>query len=144
MQLQLGSHDLFSANANTVCVQLAGGSGRPSSIHASTVPVIEKHYLNQTRGFLSWALTLDHKRIGIMYLVGILACFALGGVMALLVRTELWAPGRTITDPNTYNMWFTVHGAVMVFLVIIPGIPAALGNFALPLLLGAKDVAFPP
>ena len=107
-------------------------------------PVTKHHYLNHSKGFLSWALTLDHKRIGVMYMVGILACFALGGFFALLVRTELWSPGPTITDdPNAYNMWFTIHGAVMVFLVIIPGVPAALGNFVLPIMLGAKDVAFP-
>jgi cytochrome c oxidase subunit 1 len=100
-------------------------------------------YLTHTHGFLSWALTLDHKRIGIMYLVSILAAFLLGGVAALLVRTELIAPGPTIMGPDAYNKMFTLHGAAMVFLVIIPGIPAALGNFVLPLMLGAKDVAFP-
>jgi len=102
------------------------------------------NYLTHTRGFLSWALTLDHKRIGVMYLIAVLSSFLLGGVFALLVRTELIAPGATITsNPDTYNQWFTVHGAIMVFLVIIPSVPAALGNFVLPIMLGAKDVAFP-
>jgi cytochrome c oxidase subunit 1 len=101
------------------------------------------NYLVHDKGFLSWALTLDHKRIGIMYLGSVLAAFALGGLFALILRTELLTPGRTIIDHDTYNQMFTLHGAIMVFLVIIPGIPAALGNIALPLQLGAKDVAFP-
>jgi len=100
-------------------------------------------YIAHRSGFLSWITTLDHKRIGVMYLISILVAFLLGGIFAMLVRTELIAPGRTITDADTYNQWFTLHGAVMIFLVIIPGIPAALGNFVLPLMLGAKDVAFP-
>ncbi|MFQ5653382.1 MAG: cbb3-type cytochrome c oxidase subunit I [Planctomycetota bacterium] len=102
------------------------------------------NYLSHARGPLSWLFTLDHKRIGVMYLVVILASFLLGGIFAMLVRTELWTPGPTITEnATTYNKWFTLHGAVMIFLVIIPGIPAALGNFVLPIMLGAKDVAFP-
>jgi cytochrome c oxidase subunit 1 len=91
----------------------------------------------------SWLTTVDHKRIGLMYLVSVLFFFMVGGVFALLVRTELLTPTKTIVDANTFNQFFTIHGAVMVFLVIIPGIPAALGNLALPLQLGAKDVAFP-
>jgi cytochrome c oxidase subunit 1 len=101
------------------------------------------NYLTHDKGFLSWALTLDHKRIGIMYLASVLAAFALGGFFALVLRTELLTPERTIIDHDTYNQMFTLHGAIMVFLVIIPGIPAALGNIALPLQLGAMDVAFP-
>jgi cytochrome c oxidase subunit I len=101
------------------------------------------NYLVHDKGFLSWALTLDHKRIGVMYLVSVLCAFALGGLFALLVRTELWSPGPNIITHNQYNQFFTLHGAIMVFLVIIPGIPAALGNIIMPLQLGAKDVAFP-
>ena len=101
------------------------------------------NYLNHGKGLRSWLFTLDHKRIGIMYLVSILASFLLGGIFALLIRTELLTPGKTIVDANTYNQMFTLHGAVMIFLFIIPGIPAALGNIVLPLMLGAKDVAFP-
>jgi cytochrome c oxidase subunit I len=104
---------------------------------------VEDNYLTHDRGILSWVFTLDHKRIGVMYLVGVLTMFLLGGIFALLLRTELLTPGRTIVDADTYNQFFTLHGAVMVFLVIIPGIPAALGNVVLPLQLGAKDVAFP-
>jgi cytochrome c oxidase subunit 1 len=101
------------------------------------------NYLTHDKGILSWLLTLDHKRIGVMYLMCVMGAFSLGGVFALLLRTELLTPGRTIVEHDTYNQLFTLHGAVMVFLVIIPGIPAALGNFVLPLQLGAKDVAFP-
>ena len=101
------------------------------------------NYLTFTRGFRSWALTLDHKRIGVMYMSAVLASFFVGGVFALLLRTELLTPGRTIVSADTYNQFFTLHGAIMVFLVIIPSIPAALGNFILPIMLGAKDVAFP-
>lgn len=100
-------------------------------------------YLRAKRGLLSWIITVDHKRIGMMYLASVLLMFFIGGVFALLVRTELLTPGRTIMDPHTYNQAFTLHGAVMVFLFIIPSIPAAFGNFILPLMLGAKDVAFP-
>src|SRR6187397_820071 len=101
------------------------------------------NYLTHEKGFLSWALTLDHKRIGVMYLVSVLSAFALGGLFALILRTELLTPGKTIIEHDTYNQMFTLHGAIMVFLVIIPGIPAALGNIVMPLQLGAKDVAFP-
>src|SRR6187549_3480693 len=101
------------------------------------------NYLTHDKGVLSWIFTLDHKRIGVMYLCSVLTAFALGGFFALLVRTELLTPGHTIMDHDTYNQMFTLHGAVMVFLVIIPGIPAALGNIIMPLQLGAKDVAFP-
>jgi cytochrome c oxidase subunit I len=101
------------------------------------------NYLTTGRGVLSWLFTLDHKRIGLMYLVAITASFFLGGVFALLVRTELLTPGQTIMTADAYNQMFTLHGAVMIFLFIIPGIPAALGNFVLPLMLGAKDVALP-
>jgi cytochrome c oxidase subunit 1 len=102
-----------------------------------------ENYLNCSHGFWSWAATLDHKRIAIMYLISVLSAFLLGGILALLIRLELWTPDRTIMDHDTYNHTFTLHGAVMTFLFIIPSIPAALGNFLLPVMLGAKDVAFP-
>ena len=102
-----------------------------------------ENYLNCSHGFWSWAATLDHKRIAMMYLVSVLTSFLLGGLLALLIRMELWTPERTIMDHDSYNHTFTLHGAVMTFLFIIPSIPAALGNFILPVMLGAKDVAFP-
>jgi len=111
-------------------------------------PRPKKNYLNETTGFWSWAGTLDHKRIGVMYLVGVLSAFFIGGVFALIVRLSLLTPkhmlfGRVFISADTYNRMFTLHGVVMIFLFIIPSVPAALGNFAMPLMLGAKDVAFP-
>jgi cytochrome c oxidase subunit 1 len=118
--------------------------------HAGHHPDPNESYLRTThslagteRGALSWLTTLDHKRIGIMYLSLVLTAFLAGGIFALLVRIELLSPGKTIVDADTYNRLFTLHGVIMVFLFIIPSIPAAMGNFVLPLQLGAKDVAFP-
>ncbi len=103
----------------------------------------ESNYLTAKSGLKSWALTVDHKRIGVMYLVSVIVAMFLGGIMALLVRAELMFAGETLMEADTYNQLFTLHGAIMVFLFIIPSIPAALGNFFLPIMLGAKDVAFP-
>jgi cytochrome c oxidase subunit 1 len=103
----------------------------------------ERNYLNEKRGILSWLTTLDHKRIGIMYLWSVLLAFLLGGIFAMVIRMELLTPKQTIISADAYNKAFTLHGAIMIFLFIIPAIPAALGNFVLPLLIGAKDVAFP-
>src|SRR5437763_4903643 len=88
-------------------------------------------------------LTLDHNRIRLIYLFGILGALILGGAFALLLRTELCDTSKTIVGQDTYNQFFALHGAVMVFLVIIPGIPAALGNIMMAIQLGAPDVAFP-
>src|SRR6476659_3222230 len=109
------------------------------------------NYLNHQRGVMSWLLTLDHKRIGLMYMAGIMAAFALGGLFAIMVRTILWHPlvadGENQAAVNSahdlYNHMFSLHGAVMVFMFIIPSVPAIFGNFILPMQLGAKDVAFP-
>jgi cytochrome c oxidase subunit I len=101
------------------------------------------NYITNPKGLWSWLTTVDHKRIGIMYLWAILAAFLIGGIFALLVRIELLTPKTTIMSAETYNRVFTMHGTVMVFLFIIPSIPAALGNFFLPIMLGARDVAFP-
>jgi cytochrome c oxidase subunit 1 len=115
---------------------------------ANRAEVHGDNYLTHTRGILSWALTLDHKRIALMYTFGILGSFLLGGVFALALRIELLGPGWLFSSNENvaadfYNHMFTIHGAVMVFLFIIPGIPAIIGNFVLPIMLGAKDVAFP-
>nr|WP_233231249.1 cbb3-type cytochrome c oxidase subunit I [Silvanigrella aquatica] len=108
------------------------------------------NYLNAKKGFMSWLFTVDHKRIGIMYFVSIGVFFLVAGLFALLLRAELMQvriPDATATSymisADHYNEAFTFHGAIMVFLVIIPSIPATLGNFLLPLMIGAKDVAFP-
>jgi cytochrome c oxidase subunit 1 len=107
-----------------------------------------KNYLNETTGVWSWMSTVDHKRIGIMYLVAVSTAFLIGGIFALLVRLSLLNPQHTLfgkhwVTAEMYNRFFTLHGAVMVFLFIIPSIPASLANFVLPMMLGAKDVAFP-
>jgi cytochrome c oxidase subunit 1 len=104
-------------------------------------PVV--NYLNADRGVWSWLTTIDHKRIGVMYLVSVLLAFLLGGIFAMALRLELLTPGPTIMGANTYNRMFTLHGVVMIFLFMIPAIPGVFGNFLLPLMLGAKDVAFP-
>lgn len=102
------------------------------------------NYLNHEKGLWSWLTTLDHKRIGLLYMFSVLAFFFIGGIFAILLRTHLWSPGPTLfSDGSSYNQAMTLHGAIMVFMVIIPGIPAFLGNFFLPLQIGAKDVAFP-
>ena len=93
-------------------------------------------------GLFSWFTTLDHKKIGLMYFFTTMFFFLVGGIFALLIRYELWTPAATFPK-DLYNKFFTYHGAIMVFMFIIPSIPASLGNFFLPLMLGAKDVAFP-
>jgi cytochrome c oxidase subunit 1 len=100
-------------------------------------------YLTAKKGLKSWVTTLDHKRIGVMYLISLMVMFFVAGVFALLVRTELLTPSQTIVSAQVYNQFFTLHGAIMVFLFLVPSIPASLGNIILPLMLGAKDVAFP-
>lgn len=102
-----------------------------------------KNYINEFSGLKSWLTSLDHKRIGIMYMITVLTFFLVGGIFALLIRAELFKAGGQIFTGDTYNQVLTYHGAIMVFMVIVPGIPAILGNFFLPLQIGAKDVAFP-
>ncbi|MDA8082688.1 MAG: cytochrome c oxidase subunit I [Nitrospiraceae bacterium] len=94
-------------------------------------------------GIFSWIFSTDHKRIGLLYLFSIFSFFAVGVCFGLLMRLELIAPGRTIVGPSTYNAFFTLHGVIMIFLFVIPGIPVSLGNFFMPLQIGARDVAFP-
>jgi cytochrome c oxidase subunit 1 len=119
-----------------------------SDPHLGDRPRPAKNYLNATTGIWSWMTTVDHKRIGVMYLVAVLSAFFVGGIFALLIRLTLLTPshklfGKVLIDADTYNRVFTLHGAIMVFLFIIPSIPGSLANFVLPLMLGAKDVAFP-
>jgi cytochrome c oxidase subunit 1 len=119
-----------------------------TTVDTAVVPVVHEGprretYLNIAHTVWSWALTTDHKRIGVLYLVTTTAMLALGGAFALALRTELLTPGPTFLDAYTYNRAFTMHGIVMVWLFMIPSIPTAFGNFLLPIMLGAKDVAFP-
>ncbi|MCO6429376.1 MAG: cbb3-type cytochrome c oxidase subunit I [Deltaproteobacteria bacterium] len=112
--------------------------------HSDTAHHEGKNYLNHERGLWSWLTTTDHKRIGLLYLYSILTFFLAGGVFALLMRTELARAGADIIqNPEVYNVYFTLHGVLMIFMFIVPGIPATMGNFLLPLMIGAKDVAFP-
>jgi len=101
------------------------------------------NYLNADYGVRSWLLTTDHKRIGLLYLGSITAMFLLGGIFALLIRLELLTPGPDLVSSDTYNKLFTMHGIVMIFFFLVPSIPSVLGNFLIPLMIGARDLAFP-
>ena len=103
----------------------------------------EINYLNWKQTVASWLLTVDHKRIGIMYLISISIFFLVGGAFAAIFRIELLTPEGDFLQADTYNKFFTLHGVVMIFFFLIPSIPAVLGNFLIPLQIGAKDVAFP-
>jgi len=111
------------------------------------VPSIEKmpreHYLNATYGIRSWLLTTDHKRIALLYLISVTFFFFIGGLFASLIRIHLLTPGGYLVTPETYNKLFTMHGVAMIFFFLIPSIPAVLGNFLIPIMIGAKDLAFP-
>lgn len=97
----------------------------------------------EAKGIKSWIFSTDHKRIGLLYLYAILTFFAIGSLLGLLMRLELFSPGEQIINAQEYNGVFTLHGIIMIFLVVIPGLAAVFGNFFLPILIGAKDVAFP-
>lgn len=101
------------------------------------------NYINHQKGIWSWLTTLDHKRIGLLYFWTVSLFFLVGGLFALGLRLELMDPKGWFLDSNQYNQFMTYHGTIMVFMVIIPGVPAILGNFFLPIMIGAKDVAFP-
>jgi len=103
----------------------------------------DENYLNTSYTVKSWLLTHDHKRVAILYLLGITLFFFLGGAAAVLMRLELLTPQADLTSHETYNKLFTLHGVIMVFFFIIPAVPGVLGNFLLPIMLGARDVAFP-
>lgn len=103
----------------------------------------ELSFYHVARGIRSWIFTLDHKRIALLYFYSIITFFLAGVTLGFLMRLELIAPGRTIMEPHTYNQVFTLHGVIMIFLFIIPSIPAIFGNFFLPIMLGTDDVSFP-
>src|SRR5713101_3240099 len=100
-------------------------------------------YLNATYGLKSWLLTTDHKRIALLYLGSVTVFFFIGGIFATLIRIHLLTPTGYLVTPETYNKLFTMHGVAMIFFFLIPSIPAVLGNFLIPLMIGAKDLAFP-
>jgi len=110
---------------------------------SSRVRFGHENYINANYGIMSWLLTKDHKRIALLYLLTVSIAFALGGIYALAIRLELLTPTGDLVQPQTYNKLFTQHGIVMIFFFLIPSIPAVLGNFLVPLMIGAKDLAFP-
>jgi cytochrome c oxidase subunit 1 len=107
------------------------------------LPRTRRDYLNTAYTTKSWLLTVDHKRIAILYLLSITFFFVIGGIAATVVRLELMTPQGDMVLSETYNKLFTIHGIVMIFFFLIPSIPAVLGNFLVPLMLGARDLAFP-
>ena len=112
----------------------------------STAPdleIPEKNYLNETYGIRSWLLTTDHKRIALLYLLSVTLFFFIGGFFAMMIRLHLMTPTGYLLSPDAYNRMFTQHGVAMIFFFLIPSIPAVLGNFLIPLMIGAKDLAFP-
>ncbi len=113
------------------------------TIHQNTGEPSYLEYQGKYKGLAAWIFSTDHKRIALLYLYAIMLFFAVGAILGVLMRTELIAPGETIMKPQTYNGMFTLHGIIMIFLVVIPGLSVTFGNFFLPILIGAKDVAFP-
>jgi cytochrome c oxidase subunit 1 len=107
------------------------------------LPVHGRNYLNAAFGWQSWLFTTDHKRIAVLYLITITITFFLGGVAATLIRLHLMTPEGTLMTADTYNKMFTAHGVIMIFFFLIPAIPATLGNFLIPMMIGARDLAFP-
>src|SRR6201988_416855 len=101
------------------------------------------HYLNDGYGIKSWLLTRDHKRIALLYLASVTFFFFVGGALAVLIRLDLATPAGDLVSDETYNKLFTMHGVMMVFFFLIPVIPSVLGNFLVPIMIGAKDLAFP-
>jgi len=100
-------------------------------------------YQGKYKGLLSWLLSTDHKRIGLMYMYAMIVFFFVAAFLGLAMRIEKFAPGQDIMDAQTYNGIFTIHGIIMIFIIVIPGLAAVFGNFFLPIMIGAKDVAFP-
>ncbi len=102
-----------------------------------------RNYLNADYGWKSWLFTQDHKRIALLYMVSITFFFVIGGFAAVLMRIHLIEPQGALVQPETYNKLFTLHGVIMIFFFLVPSIPAVLGNFLVPLMVGARDLAFP-
>jgi len=109
----------------------------------TAVSVEKKNYINAEYGIRSWLFTTDHKRIALLYIISITAMFFIGGFFALLIRLELLTPAGDLLTADMYNKAFSMHGQIMVFFFLVPSIPATLGNFLIPMMVGAKDLAFP-
>src|SRR5262245_19155460 len=114
-----------------------------AAVSAPEPQLPKEHYLNANYGIRSWLFTIDHKRIALLYLASVTFMFFLGGLYAAGIRLELVTPPGDMFQSETYNKLFTGHGVLMVFFFLIPTIPAVLGNFLIPLMIGAKDLAFP-
>ncbi len=114
-----------------------------STMLAEAPPSTRVNYLNVSYGLKSWLLTTDHKRIALLYLLSITLFFVVGGAAAVVMRLHLLTPAGILIQPETYNKLFTTHGIIMVFFFLIPSIPAVLGNFLVPMMIGARDLAFP-
>lgn len=115
----------------------------PAASPSARVEIRERNYLEAGYSARTWLLTTDHKRIALLYLVSITFLFVLGGIAATIVRLDLMTPQADLVKTETYNKLFTAHGVIMVFFFLIPSIPAVLGNFLVPLMIGARDLAFP-
>src|SRR5688500_11435580 len=109
----------------------------------TTPPAAGRNYLNVDYRFRSWLATTDHKRIAILFMISVTMFFFVGGAAAVLVRLELMTPQGDLVIAETFNKLFTLHGVVMIFFFLIPSIPTVLGNFFLPVMIGARDLAFP-
>src|SRR3954449_9187411 len=111
---------------------------------APALEFVEKEDYLQAYTLKSWLLTTDHKRVALLYMASITFFFFVGGAAATVMRLELMTPqGDVLSSPDAYNRLFTMHGVIMIFIFLIPSIPAVLGNFLIPLMIGAKDLAFP-
>jgi len=108
-----------------------------------TATLPKRNYINNEHGLMSWLLTGDHKRIAMLYLISITFFFFSGGAFAGMIRLELLTPQPDLVASDTYNKFFTMHGIIMIFLFLVPSVPATLGNFLIPIMIGAKDLAFP-
>ena len=113
------------------------------SIHQVAVDQPARNYINNGSTIASWLFTVDHKRIALMYLASLLVFFLLGGAAVAFVRLDLMTPAGDLLQSETYNKLFTMHGIVMIFFFLVPSIPAVMGNFLVPVMIGARDVAFP-
>ncbi len=109
----------------------------------STARIPKMNFLTKENGLLSWLLTSDHKRIATLYLISITFFFFIGGALAGLIRLELLTPQTSLMAADTYNKVFTMHGVIMVFFFLVPSVPATIGNFVIPMMIGAKDLALP-
>src|SRR5271165_2986015 len=121
---------------------MATSSIAPTTSPAPAPVITAREVKQESSSWTSWLTTTDHKKIGIMYIVTSFAFFVIGGFEALMIRLQLGVPDNTLVTPTTYNQLFTMHGTTMVFLFVVP-LMAGFGNYFVPLMIGARDMAFP-